>query len=157
MKVERRIAVAATPIEAFAKISDTRLIASLFSGFMDWYPTNEPNRFRTVFRAGPAPLGGELEVEFWPESGTVVWQSTKGVYTRGRFIVRKKEVGSEIGLRIFYHLDGGIFSRLAEWLFALTVDRYMREALDRLRRSIEAQPPRLPRRRREPAETSAQA
>jgi len=157
MKVERKINVAATPVEAFAKISDTRLVASLFTGFMDWYPTPEANRFRTVFRAGPAPLGGEIEVEFWPESGTVVWQSTRGVYTRGRFMVRKKEVGSEVVLRIFYHLDGGLFSRVSEWVFARTVNHYMEEALDRLRRSIEAQPPRLPRRRREAAETSASA
>ena len=157
MKVERKIDVAATPMEAFAKISDTRLIASLLSGLMDWYPTKVPNRFRTVFRAGPAPLGGEVEVEFWPESGTVVWQSVRGVYTRGRFLVRKKEIGSEIYLRIFYHLDGGLFSRVSEWLFALTVDRYMREALDRLRRSIEAQPPRLRRHKAEPAETAARA
>lgn len=156
MKVERKINVAATPVEAFAKISDTRLVSSLLSGLMDWYPTDEPNRFRTIFRAGPAPLGGEVEVEFWPESGTVVWQSVRGVYTRGRFLVRKKEVGSEVALRIFYHLDGGVFSRVAEWVFARTIYRFMGEALERLRRSIEAQPPRLQRRRREPAETAAQ-
>ena len=134
--------VAATPAEVFAKLSDARLVASLFSGFMDWYPTDEPNRFRTVFRAGPAPLGGEIEIEYWPESGTVVWHATRGVHNLGRFLIRQKDVGSEIVLRIFYHLDGGIASRLAEWVFALTIDRYMREALDRLRRSIEAQPPR---------------
>jgi hypothetical protein len=45
-------------------------------------------------------------------------------------------------LRIFYHLDGGLASRVSEWIFAITVERYMREALKRLARSIETQPPR---------------
>jgi uncharacterized membrane protein len=142
VKVERKVWVAATPTEAFAKLSNVKVLASLLTGLMDWTATDEPNRFRTVFRAGPAPLGGEIELEFWPESGTVTWRSTKGVSQMGRFLIREKEGGSEVTLRIFYHLDGGLPSRLAEWVFALTVDKYMREALKRLARSIEAQPPR---------------
>ncbi len=62
MKVERKIQVAATPTEAFAKLSDVKVLASLLTGLMDWTATDEPNRFRTVFRAGPAPLGGEIEL-----------------------------------------------------------------------------------------------
>ena len=142
MKVERKIEVAATPTEAFAKLSDVNVLASLLTGLMDWTATEEPNRFRTVFRAGPAPLGGEIELEFWPEAGTVTWHSTRGVYQMGRWLVRPKDAGSEVVLRIFYHLDGGLPSRLAEWIFSITVERYMREALKRLARSIEAQPPR---------------
>ncbi|HEV3233784.1 MAG TPA: SRPBCC family protein [Candidatus Dormibacteraeota bacterium] len=142
MKVERKIAVAATPTEAFAKLSDVKLLASVLAGFMDWYPTDEPNKFRTVFRAGPAPLGGEIEIEFWPESETVVWHSTKGVQHLGRFLIRGKDIGSEITLRIYYHLDGGLASRLSETVFAPRMRDFMGTALDRLRRSIEAQPPR---------------
>lgn len=142
MKIERRIGVAALPVEAFAKLSDTKLLASLMSGFMDWYPTDEPNRFRTVVRADPAPLGGEIELEFWPESNTVTWHSVRGVHQIGRLMVRKKEVGSEVTFRIFYHLDGGAASRLAEWVASIPIERFMREALERLRRSIESQPPR---------------
>ena len=142
MKVEDRILVAAEPVEAFAKLSDPLLLASLFKGLMDWYPTSDPNRFRTVFRAGPAPLGGEIELEFWPESGQVVWHSTRGVHNLGRFLIKKKEIGSEITFRIFYHLDGGVASRVAEWLFSLTIRSFTREAMTRLARSIEAQPPR---------------
>ena len=148
MKVERKIEVAATPVEAFAKLSDVKVLASLLTGMMDWTATDEPNRFRTVFRAGPAPLGGEIELEFWPESGTVTWHSTKGVSQMGRFLIREKEGGSEVTFRIYYHLDGGLPSRLSEWIFARTIDRFMREALNRLARSIESQPPR---RRRAPA------
>jgi len=66
MKVERSVEVAATPVEAFAKLSDVKVLASLFAGFMEWYPTEAPNRFRTIIQSGPAPLGGELELEFWP-------------------------------------------------------------------------------------------
>ena len=142
MKIERKIDVAALPIEAFTKLSDTRLLASLMAGFMDWYPTDEPNRFRTVIRADPAPLGGEIELEFWPESNTVTWHSVKGVHQIGRLMVRRLEVGSEVTFRIFYHLDGGIASRIAERVAAIAIERFMREALERLRRSIEAQPPR---------------
>lgn len=142
MKVERTVEVAATPTEAFTKLSDVKLLASLLSGLMDWYPTDEPNKFRTVFRAGPAPLGGEIELEFWPESETVVWHSTKGVHQIGRFLIRKKDIGSEITFRIYYHLDGGLASRLAERIFALRVHDYIGQALQRLRRSIESQPPR---------------
>ena len=142
MKVERKIQVAATPTEAFAKLSDVKVLASLLTGLMDWTATEEPNRFRTVFRAGPAPLGGEIELEFWPEAGTVTWQSTKGVHQMGRWLVRPRDQGSEVVFRIFYHLDGGIASRLAEWVFARTVYQFMGIALTRLARSIEAQPPR---------------
>jgi hypothetical protein len=157
VKVERKIEVVATPAEAFAKISDVGLVSSLFRGFMDWYPTDQPNRFRTVFRAGPAPLGGEVEVEFWPETMSVVWHATRGVHNLGRFLIRQKDVGSEISFRIFYHLDGGIASRLAEWVFALTVDRFVRVALERLRKSIEAQPPRHSRARRKRSPESSAA
>src|SRR5258708_2270493 len=68
VKVERKIQVAATPTEAFAKLSDVKVLASLLTGLMDWTATDEPNRFRTVFRAGPAPLGGEIELDVWPEA-----------------------------------------------------------------------------------------
>jgi carbon monoxide dehydrogenase subunit G len=142
LKVERKVEVAATPTEVFAKLSDVKLLSSLLSGMMDWYPTDEPNKFRTVFRAGPAPLGGEIELEFWPESETVVWHSTRGVHQIGRFLVRKKDIGSEITLRIYYHLDGGIASRISEAVFAPRLRDYIGQALQRLRRSIEAQPPR---------------
>lgn len=142
MKVERSIAVAATPTEAFTKLSDVKLLSSLLAGLMDWYPTDEPNKFRTVFHAGPAPLGGEIELEFWPESETVVWHATRGIHQSGRFLIRKKDIGSQITFRIFYHLDGGLASRLAERLFAPRLHDYAGQALERLRRSIEAQPPR---------------
>jgi carbon monoxide dehydrogenase subunit G len=153
MKVERKIEVAATPTEAFTKLSDVKLLSSLLAGLMDWYPTDEPNKFRTVFRAGPAPLGGEIELEFWPESGSVVWHSTRGVHQIGRFLIRQKDIGSEITLRIYYHLDGGIASRVAEWVFAPQIHDFIGQALQRLRRSIEAQPPR--RRLSRQAETPA--
>ncbi|GAC1332502.1 MAG: hypothetical protein NVSMB17_11700 [Candidatus Dormibacteria bacterium] len=142
MKVERSVDVAATPVEAFAKLSDVKVLASLFAGFMEWYPTDAPNRFRTIIQAGPAPLGGELELEFWPESGTVTWHATRGVHQLGRFLIRRSDVGSKVTLRIFYHLDGGLASRLAEWLAAVAIQRNVDEALARLRRSIESQPPR---------------
>lgn len=142
MKVERKVEVAATPTEAFAKLSDVKLLSSLLTGLMDWYPTDEPNKFRTVFHAGPAPLGGEIELEFWPESETVVWHSTRGVHQIGRFLIRKKDIGSEITLRIYYHLDGGLPSRIAEAVFVPRMRDYIGQALERLRRSIEAQPPR---------------
>src|SRR5258708_36031499 len=83
VKVERKIQVAATPTEAFAKLSDVKVLASLLTGLMDWTATDEPNRFRTVFRAGPAPLGGEIELAFWPEPSTVTWQPTRGVHQMG--------------------------------------------------------------------------
>ncbi|MHB8509878.1 MAG: SRPBCC family protein [Candidatus Dormibacteria bacterium] len=142
MKIEGTIEVAASPAEAYTKLSDTRLLATVFAGIMDWYPTDAPNRFRTVVRAGPAPLGGEIELEFWPEAGTVTWHSTRGVHQMGRFLVKKQAVGSLVTLRIFYHLDGGMASRLAEWIVAVRVQRDLRETLRRLARSIEAQPPR---------------
>ena len=142
MKVERSVEVAATPVEAFAKLSDVKVMASLFAGFMEWYPTDAPNRFRTITQAGPAPLGGEIELEFWPESGSVSWHATRGVHQMGRFLVRRSDTGSKVTLRIFYHLDGGIASRLAEWLSAVAIHRAAGEALVRLRRSIESQPPR---------------
>ncbi|GAC1574821.1 MAG: hypothetical protein NVS3B24_02460 [Candidatus Dormibacteria bacterium] len=142
MKVERSVDVAATPVEAFAKLSDVKVLASLFAGFMEWYPTDAPNRFRTIIQAGPAPLGGDLELEFWPESGTVTWHATRGVHQLGRFLIRRSDVGSKVTLRIFYHLDGGLASRLAEWLAAVAIQRNVDEALARLRRSIESQPPR---------------
>jgi carbon monoxide dehydrogenase subunit G len=142
VKVERSVEVAATPVEAFAKLSDVKVLSSLFTGFMEWYPTEAPNRFRTITQAGPAPLGGEVELEFWPESGAVSWHATRGVHQLGRFLIRRSDAGSEVTLRVFYHLDGGIASRLAEWLASMTVGRAAEEALTRLRRSIEAQPPR---------------
>ncbi|HEV3232264.1 MAG TPA: SRPBCC family protein [Candidatus Dormibacteraeota bacterium] len=142
MKVEEKIQVAASPAEAFAKFSEVTLITSLLSGLMDCYPTSEPNRFRTVIHTGPAPIGGEIEIEFWPESGTVVWHSTKGLQQLGRLLVRQRPVGSEVVLRVYWHLDGGVVSRLAELAGAVIVRRFAREALDRLRRSIEAMPPR---------------
>lgn len=151
MKVEKRIEVAATPAEAFSKMSDPRLLGSLMTGIMDWYPTAEPNRFRTVTHMGPAPLGGEIELEFWPESGMVTWHSTRGIYQMARFLVRKRDIGSEVVLRVYWHLDGGIFSRLTEWITAMTVAGFAEEALQRLRGSIEAQPPK--RRRRLAVET----
>jgi hypothetical protein len=132
MKVERSIDVAATPVEAFARLSDVKLLASLLNGFIDWYPTSEPAKFTTVLRAGPAPVRGAIEVEFWPESSTVVWQSTKGP-----------------------SILGGLASRLSEWVFALTVRDHIGRALQRLRKSIEAQPPR--RRRKAAAAEQAQA
>jgi carbon monoxide dehydrogenase subunit G len=142
LKVEERIEVAATPAEAFAKVSDTALLTSLLSGLMDCYPTSSPNRFRTVIRTGPAPIGGEIEIEFWPEAGTVVWHSTRGLQQLGRLLVRPRPIGSEVVLRVYWHLDGGIASRLAELAGAVIVRRFAREALARLRHSIEAMPPR---------------
>ena len=142
MKVEKSVEVAATPVEAFAKLSDVKLLATLFAGFMEWYPTEEPNRFKTVILAGPAPLGGEVELEFWPESGMVNWHNTRGVHQLGRFLIRRSESGSKVTLRIFYHLDGGLASRVAEWVASRAIARAAEDALARLRRSIEAQPPR---------------
>lgn len=142
MKVEKTVEVAATPMEAFAKLSDVKLLATLFTGFMEWYPTEEPNRFKTIILAGPAPLGGEVELEFWPESGMVNWHNTRGVHQLGRFLIRRSDIGSRVTLRIFYHLDGGIASRVAERVASFAVSRAAHEALTRLRRSIEAQPPR---------------
>ena len=58
-------------------------------------------------------------------------------------------------MRIFYHLDGGLPSRIAEWAVAPTVRRHMKEALRRLQRSIEAQPPRRRRTQRPATETGS--
>jgi carbon monoxide dehydrogenase subunit G len=142
MKVERSVEVAATPVEAFTKLSDVKVLASLFAGFMEWYPTEAPNRFRTVILMGPAPLGGELELEFWPESGNVTWHNTRGIHFQGRFLIQRSDIGSKVTLRLFYHLDGGIASRVAERVAARVVSQRAGEALARLRRSIESQPPR---------------
>jgi carbon monoxide dehydrogenase subunit G len=142
MKVERTVEVAATPLEAFTKLSDVKVLSTLFAGFMEWYPTDQPNRFRTVILMGPAPLGGEVELEFWPESGNVTWHNTRGVHFLGRFLIQRSDIGSRVTLRIFYHLDGGVGSRIAEWVAARMVDKRAGEALARLRRSIESQPPR---------------
>jgi uncharacterized membrane protein len=153
MKVEHSVEVAATPAEAFAKLSDVRLLATLFSGLMDWYPTEQPNRFRTVLHAGPAPIGGEIELEFFPESANVTWHATRGIHQMGRFLVQRRPIGAEVTLRIFYHLDGGLASRVTEWITAVTVHRFVVEALERLRQSIEAQPPR----RRRPDKVAVEA
>jgi carbon monoxide dehydrogenase subunit G len=142
LKVERSVEVAATPVEAFAKLSDVKVLASLFTGFMEWYPTEQPNRFRTVIFMGPAPLGGEIELEFWPESGSVTWHNTRGIHFLGRFLIRRSDIGSRVTLRLFYHLDGGIASRLSEWVASIAIANRATEALARLRRSIESQPPR---------------
>jgi carbon monoxide dehydrogenase subunit G len=142
MKVERSVEVAATPVEAFAKLSDVKVLASVFSGFIEWYPTDQPNRFRTVTLMGPAPLGGEVELEFWPEAGSVVWHNTRGIHFLGRFLIRRSDIGSRVQLRLFYHLDGGIASRLSEWVAAVFIVKRADIALARLRRSIESQPPR---------------
>ena len=105
MKVERKVWVAATPTEAFAKLSDVKVLASLLTGLMDWTATDEPNRFRTVFRAGPAPLGGEIELEFWPESGTVSdhFQLTRPMTaTAGEPILLITRCAAPVGLADFY-------------------------------------------------------
>jgi uncharacterized membrane protein len=142
VKIEQKVEVAATPAEAFNKLSDLRLLPALAQGVMDMEATDDPTRFRTVIHAGPAPVGGEVEFEFWPESASVVWHSTRGIHQVGRFLVRPRLGGAEVVMRIFYHLDGGLPSRIAEWAVAPTVRRHMKEALRRLQRSIEAQPPR---------------
>ena len=110
MKIEQKVEVAATPAEAFNKLSDLRLLPALAQGVMDMEATEDPTRFRTVIHAGPAPVGGEVEFEFWPESASVVWHSTRGIHQVGRFLVRPRLGGAEVVMRIFY-----LECRLQQW------------------------------------------
>ena len=112
MRIEARLPVAATPDEAWAVVSDPRVIGALSDTLIveELEPGSKAGvgtRYRALLRVGPVPVGGNVEIIEFDEPHDMAWTTLTGVDHRLRVRLRERdEGGSWLTVRFAYDSPG---------------------------------------------------
>jgi uncharacterized membrane protein len=136
--------VAAPMDKVFSIVTDPEHALNFMSGVTRWEVVGEQPRglgarYRMLFRAGSAEVGGLIEVVEWLEPSEMAWTSITGLDQRGRWRLREAPGGrTRVELRLAYGVAGsGLFGWLAERVAAPTVTGHLKRSLQQLERLVE--------------------
>jgi len=143
MRVERQLVVDADRDTVWKVVSDPDCYPSFISSLRRWEPrTSGParvgSRYTVLWKVGPVPIGGVVEVVEFDPARDVAWIGITGVSLRGRFRLRDSDDGrTRITFRLAYESAGGILGLIADRVAARQVGRNMSETLKNLREKVE--------------------
>ena len=144
MRVAATIQVSAPIENVWSIVSDPGSALRYMSGVTRWEAASDPAtgpgaRYRMLFRAGSAEIGGLIEVVEWDPPCELAWTSVTGIDQRGRFRLRETPNGNtRVELRLAYGVAGsGLWGYLAERLAAPSVRGHLRRTLQQLKRLVE--------------------
>jgi len=144
MRVAARVTVSAPPEAVWSIISDPERQLSFMSGVTRWevagdHPTGLGARYRMLFRAGSAEVGGLIEIVEFHAPRDMAWTSVTGLDQRGRWRLRAAGEGrTRVELRLAYGVAGaGITGWIAERIAGPVVSGHLRRSLQQLKRLVE--------------------
>ena len=144
MRVGAAIDISAPADAVWEYVSDPERYLHFMSGVTRWeVVSDEPRglgaRYRMLFRAGSAEVGGLIEVIEYVECRDVAWTSVTGLDQRGRWRLRERDAGrTHVELRLSYGVAGaGLFGSLAERVAAPTVRGHLERTVQQLKRQVE--------------------
>jgi uncharacterized membrane protein len=121
VRVDESIVVAAPRERVWELVSEPERYSEFMVG-STWEPVEgEPTsgkraRFWVDVEVGSIDLGGTVEVVEFDPPHELAWTDVSGIDNRGRWILRERDGGTEVTVRISYQAPGGILALLAGWL-----------------------------------------
>jgi uncharacterized membrane protein len=145
MRVGAFIEIAAPCEAVWEQITDPTRYLDFMSGVTRWEVVGDErmqlgSRYRMLFRAGAAEVGGLIEVIEFSPPGDMAWTSVLGLDQRGRWRLRERREGgrTQVELRLAYGVAGaGLFGWLAERIAAPSVRTNLQRTLQQLKRQVE--------------------
>ena len=144
MRVRANVEISAPIERVWDVVADPERMLSFMSGVTRWEvegtnSTGVGARYRVLFRAGAAEVGGLIEVVEWDAPRELAWTSVLGIDQRGRWRLRELPGGkTSVELRMAYGVAGsGLWGWFAERIAAPTVTGHLRRSLHQLKRLIE--------------------
>jgi carbon monoxide dehydrogenase subunit G len=142
VRVEKRIAVDASPTAVWEFISEPDNYQLFMAGITRWEVEGSRRRgagarYAMRMRIGSAEIGGLIEVVEFDEPLELAWTGITGIDQRGRWRLREREDGgTDVTLRLGYHAEGGLLGTLAERVAAPIVGANLRRSLEELKRRL---------------------
>ena len=144
MRVIAKTHIAAPVDSVWTVVSDPERALTFLSGITRWEVTGDRQvglgaRYRMLFRAGSAEVGGLIEIVEWDEPHELAWTSVTGLDQRGRYRLRETPGGfTRVELRLAYGVAGsGVWGWIAERVAAPTVRGHLQRSLQQLKRLVE--------------------
>jgi uncharacterized membrane protein len=142
MRVEESIRIAAPREEVWRLVSQPERYSEFMVGSR-WDPIpGEPvsglrARFEISIAVGSTDLGGTVEVVEWDPPHELAWTNITGIDHRGRWILRERNGGTDVTIRLSYQVPGGILALIASQLGAPILRRDVRQSLAALKDLVE--------------------
>jgi uncharacterized membrane protein len=145
MRVQAQIDIAAPPEAVWDTISNPSTYLHFMAGITRWEivsperPRGLGARYKMLFRAGSAEVGGLIEIVEFDRNRDMAWSSVTGLDQRGRWRLRARPGGrTRVEFRLAYGVAGsGIFGWLAEQLAAPGVRGNLEQSARQLKRYVE--------------------
>lgn len=142
MRLRESVWIGRPPKQVFALVSDLARGPEWFVGITRWEPRSRKRRgvgarYRVLVKVGSIEAGGTLAVTEWKPGKSISWESVDGIEQRGRWTIRPRGSGAELGLEVEFGLPGGPVGRLAELLAGRVIARDMSATLLAARRILE--------------------
>lgn len=145
MRLQTQIDIAAPPEAVWETISDPSRYLHFMAGITRWEiasperPRGMGARYRMLFRAGSAEVGGLIEIVEYDLNRDMAWSSVTGLDQRGRWRLRERSGGrTHVEFRLAYGVAGsGFFGWLAEQLAAPAVRGDLQQSARQLKRYVE--------------------
>jgi uncharacterized membrane protein len=143
MRVDESIMVAAPRERVWELVSQPERYSEFMVGStwepVEGEPTTGPRaRFWVDVQVGSIDLGGTVEVVVFDPPHELAWTDVSGIDNRGRWILRERDEGTEVTVRISYQAPGGILALLAGWLGIPILRGDVRRSLAGLKQRLEA-------------------
>jgi uncharacterized membrane protein len=143
MRVDESIMVAAPRERVWELVSQPERYSEFMVGStwepVEGEPTTGPRaRFWVDVQVGSIDLGGTVEVVVFDPPHELAWTDVSGIDNRGRWILRERDEGTEVTVRISYQAPGGILALLAGWLGIPILRGDVRRSLAALKQRLEA-------------------
>jgi uncharacterized membrane protein len=142
MRIEQGTSIAAPREDVWRYVSDPERYSEFMVGSR-WDPIpGEPvsglrARFEICIEVGSTDLGGTIEVVEWDPPHELAWTNITGIDHRGRWILRERNGGTDVTIRLSYQVPGGILALIASQLGAPILRRDVRQSLAALKDLVE--------------------
>jgi uncharacterized membrane protein len=142
MRIEQGTSIAAPREEVWRYVSEPERYSEFMVGSR-WDPIpGEPvsglrARFEICIEVGSTDLGGTIEVVEWDPPHELAWTNITGIDHRGRWILRERNGGTDVTIRLSYQVPGGILALIASQLGAPILRRDVRQSLAALKDLVE--------------------
>lgn len=144
MLLRRSLVIDTSPPAVFDLVSDPDRYEEFQAGITRWEPRTKKKkgkgaRFKVLMKVGSIEAGGVVRIIEWRRPHLIEWESEQGIDHRGRWEIEASDGGTELALRLEYHLVGP-FSGLVERLAGRVIARNVEASLLAARRILEQQP-----------------